>query len=66
MSTSNGILDEQFEALRSTVRKLIDRGEPPKLRTFATKARELIAEHPIAAVGIAFGVGYAIVRIARR
>jgi hypothetical protein len=29
-------------------------------RSFTTKTRELIATHPIAAVGIALGLGYAI------
>jgi len=77
MSAQNGtaavqhLLDEQFEAFKSGVRKLIDRiepkvSEPSRLRSFATRAGETIKAHPLAAAGIALGVGYAIVRIVGR
>ncbi len=74
MSSPNGafhkVLDEQFDAFRDSMRKLIDRvdpREPPsKLRAIADRTTELIKAHPIAAAGIALGIGYAIVRIARR
>lgn len=57
--------------LGARVRSLFDRvltrpAEPTVVGKTITKASDLIKAHPFAAVGIAFGVGYAIVRIARR
>lgn len=34
--------------------------------TFITSSRNLITDHPFAAVGVAFGVGYVAMRIFRR
>lgn len=64
------MLDEQFEAFRAGVKKMIGRimaePEPPsrlrKLATLATKARDLIEAHPIVAASLVLGLGY----VARR
>jgi len=80
MTTQNGTttvsnhpaLDARFDALKSGVRKLIDRvmtqpvGEPSRIARLASSARTKIKAHPIAAAAIALGVGYMFVRIARR
>jgi ElaB/YqjD/DUF883 family membrane-anchored ribosome-binding protein len=65
-------IDEQFDSLKSRIHDAVDRAETSTagarswIRGFAGKASELIKAHPFAAVGIAVGVGYAIVRFARR
>jgi len=79
MLTQNGttkddhhLLEAQIDAFKNGVRKLIDRvstkpaDEPSRLKAFADKATETIKAHPIAAVALALGLGYAVVRIARR
>ena len=61
-----------FDTLKAGVRKLIERiatkstGEPSRLRSFAGKATDTIKAHPIAAATFALGLGYLVVRIARR
>ena len=68
---SGSSLDDQLESFKANVRKWIDRvstkreGES-RVRAFLAKSGELIKDHPIASVGIAFGIGYAVVRIVRR
>jgi len=70
--TNHHLLEEQLEALKEGVRKLIDRagttsgGEPTRLRTYAERATETIQEHPFASIAIALGLGYVTARIARR
>jgi hypothetical protein len=64
-------LDEEIDSLRASVKQLIDRvmtkpAEPTRFGKIVTRAEELIKAHPIATLAVAVGVGYAIVRIARR
>lgn len=64
------LFEDQFDAFRAGMRKLIDKAdphrEPSRLRALASRAEQAVKAHPIAAVGIALGLGYAIVRIVRR
>ncbi len=66
------MLEAQIDALKDGVKKLVDRvtakpsGEPSRLRAFAGKATETIKAHPIAAATVALGLGYLVVRVARR
>lgn len=63
---------ERFSGIRSRVHDLMERASatsaaaPPKMRAAATRATDLIKAHPIAAIAGAFGVGYVIMRLARR
>ena len=41
-------------------------GEPSRIRNFAGKASETFKAHPIAAIGVALGLGYVVMRVARR
>jgi ElaB/YqjD/DUF883 family membrane-anchored ribosome-binding protein len=77
MQTQNGVaqesrrvLEEQLDALKHEVSKLVDRvtaaGEPPGLKAWVRKARHVIEAHPIATVAVALGLGYVLVRAARR
>lgn len=63
-------LDARIEAMRSGVRKLMDRvstqSSDSRLARFASSATATIKKHPLAAAAIALGAGYLIVRIARR
>jgi ElaB/YqjD/DUF883 family membrane-anchored ribosome-binding protein len=64
-------IDEEIDSLRASVKQLIDRmmskpAEPTRFGRFVARTEELIKAHPIATLGIAIGIGYAIVRIARR
>lgn len=57
--------------LRASVKQLFDRvmtkpAEPTSFGRFITRGEELIKAHPFATLGIAVGLGYAIVRLARR
>jgi ElaB/YqjD/DUF883 family membrane-anchored ribosome-binding protein len=66
------MIDEQFASFKAKVHDAVDRAEATtesarsKLRAYTARATEMIKAHPLAAVGIAFGVGYVIVRLARR
>ncbi len=66
------LADEQFEALKSGMHKLVDRvmtqsdGLPSRVQQWMAKATEAAKAHPYLAIGIALGSGYAIVKIARR
>ena len=62
------LFDEQFDAFRSSVKKLVERAttKPTWFGRAVGKTGEAIKSHPIAAIGVALGLGYAIVRIARR
>ena len=81
MSTLNGTNDtdsvphlpeDRLDAFKGLVRTLMDRvatktsGEPSRIHTFAGLATETIKAHPIAAIGVALGLGYVVMRIARR
>ena len=65
-------VEAQLEAIRSQVMKLVeqvsDTAKPAaaRLRSFGEEATDLIKAHPIAAASVAFGLGYLVVRIARR
>lgn len=62
------LFDEQLDAFKSGVHKVVERATTKPTWFGRTLARtgETIKEHPIAAVGAAFGLGYLLVRIARR
>jgi hypothetical protein len=71
VATPEHRLDEEIDSIRASVKQLIDRiltkpAEPTGFGKFVTRTEELIKAHPIATLGIAVGIGYAIVRIARR
>ncbi len=53
-----GMLKERAVDLKNTV---VERGSDT-----LTKLSDLIKEHPIAAIGVAFGVGYITVRMLRK
>jgi hypothetical protein len=64
-------LDAQINAVKSSVKNLIDRleGKPdraPRMKVFAGKVTEAIKAHPISAIAVALGLGYLVVRVARR
>jgi len=66
------LVDEQFDAFKSGIQRVFERvmsrpdGSPSRVRQWSTQASDTIKAHPYLAVGIAVGLGYAIVRIARR
>ncbi len=66
------LLDGRLDAFKAGVRALMDRvatkasGAPSRIRTFARTATEPIKAHPIAAIGVALGLSYVAMRIARR
>ncbi len=64
-------LEAQIDAVRSSIKDLIDRleGKPehaPRVKAFAGKVTEAIKAHPIRAIAVALGLGYLVVRVARR
>lgn len=67
-ASDHHMFDVQFDALKSSVKKLIDRTttKPTWFGRAINTTSDTIVAHPIAALGIALGVGYAIVRIVRR
>lgn len=56
--TQAGVLKERAVDLKNTV---VERGGDT-----LTKVSDLIKEHPIAAIGVAFGIGYITVRMLRK
>ncbi len=66
------LVDEQFDALKDGVNRIYERvmkepdGTPSKLSVWSAKATDAIKTHPYMAVGIALGIGYAVMKIARR
>ncbi len=72
VESSHPRFEQQFEAVKANVKKWIDRiaikpsGEPTRLRKLADRTGEAIKAHPIAAVGIAVGAGYLVIRVLRR
>jgi ElaB/YqjD/DUF883 family membrane-anchored ribosome-binding protein len=66
------VIDERFDALKSGIKDLIDAGGDRAHHLKGTaitgidKTGKLIKDHPLAAVMIAFGVGYLVMRIMRR
>jgi hypothetical protein len=71
-STVQARLDHQLDALRDSVKHLVDIGgdKAGAIRDSAMSGvkhmGKVIKEHPIAAVAIAFGIGYIAMRIVRR
>ncbi len=65
-------VEVQLDSIKAQVKKLVERvaetAKPAaeRARSFGDHATELIRAHPIAAASIAFGLGYVVVRIARR
>ena len=61
------LFDEQLDALKSGVHKLIDRAtkKPNWFGRVMNTTGEAIKAHPIATIGIAIGLGYVVVRFAR-
>lgn len=76
MKTQNGTLESNFknvvEILESAASSVDDKVSGAKktvakgVTSFAAKAGETIKNHPIAAIGIALGVGYLVMRMIRR
>jgi ElaB/YqjD/DUF883 family membrane-anchored ribosome-binding protein len=71
-SSDHHRLDAQVEALKTSIRKLIERasttatGEPTRIAGYANRATDAITAHPFAAIGVALGLGFLTARIARR
>ena len=59
-----GSVEQQLDALKAGLKKLVDRFDNQPHGYFA-RARQQIQAHPIAAVGLAFGIGYLVVRLVR-
>ncbi len=66
--STHRLFDEQFAAFKSGVEKLIERTttKPTWFGRSITKTSDMIKAHPIAAIGVAIGIGYGIVRVMRR
>ena len=69
--TDNRHVEAQLEALKEGLRKLVDQlaatSEPPsRLRSFGSRVTRLVRAYPIAAAGVALGLGYTFARIVRR
>jgi len=58
-------IEHQFEALKTGLRDIVNRLDPAP-EGYLGRAKAQIVKHPIAAVGVAFGIGYLVMRIARR
>jgi hypothetical protein len=72
MTTENGTsadqgngFEQRFEGLREGLKKLAHQFDTTP-EGYLGKIKNQIKEHPLAAVGIAFGVGYLVMRMARR
>ncbi len=78
MSAQNGSLqsdttqqrfNRRIEDLKAGILKMMDSvttSETSRIRAFADKATQVIKAHPMVAIGVAFGLGYVVMRIARR
>jgi len=73
MNTQNGTtsadarassIEHQLDALKADLKKLVHRFDSDP-DGYVGKAKQQIQGHPLAAIGIAFGVGYLIMRLAR-
>lgn len=58
-------IEHQFEALKAGLKDIVHRLDPAP-EGYLGRAKAQIVKHPIAAVGVAFGVGYLVMRLARR
>lgn len=63
-----GLVDSSSERAGRLKEKMVDVKDRAfeSSRTGITKLGELIKDHPIAAIGIAFGIGYFTIRMLRR
>ena len=66
------LVDERFDAFKAGMQHLVERvmSRPEvsssRVRRWSTQATDTVKAYPYVALGIALGLGYAIVRIARR
>jgi ElaB/YqjD/DUF883 family membrane-anchored ribosome-binding protein len=62
------LLDDQLDGFKATVKKLVERAttKPNRLGRFINRTGETIEAHPLAAVGIALGIGYLVARAFRQ
>jgi len=71
-SSVSSELESRLDSLKDSVRELIDAGSERAANfkdtamTNANKLGNVIKEHPIAAVAVAFGIGYIVMRMIRR
>lgn len=70
MNVQNGTsehasIEHRFDDLKESLKKIVQRFDTTP-EGYLGKARAQIMAHPIAAIGIAFGLGYIVVRLARR
>lgn len=65
MENGHTSVEHQFDALKDSLKKLAHRFDTTP-EGYLGKAKEQIKAHPYAAIGIAFGIGYLFVNIARR
>ncbi len=68
-ASNHHVIADQVEALRSAAKRMAGKVAAkagPPVRSFGTRATEVIKAHPIAAAATAFGLGYLIVRLVRR
>jgi len=60
------LFDPGVDAVKSGVRRIIERAEPAKLRVASSKVTDLIKANPVTSVAIAFVAGYVVIRAAER
>lgn len=64
--------EDRLDSLKESMRNLVDYGSDIKDRavdaskTGISKMGSLIKDHPIIAIGVAFGIGYLAMRVLRR
>ena len=64
--------EDRLDSLKESMRNLVDYGSDIKDRVVDTsktgisKMGSLIKDHPIIAIGVAFGLGYLTIRLLRR
>ena len=72
LTSTHHKIDEQFESFRARIHDAVDRADSAAkstsswLQTAWSSSTNAIKSHPFAALGIAFGVGYAITRFVRK
>lgn len=66
------LVDKEFDAFKSGVQKVVEKvidgteDGRDQIKSWSNKATEAIKEHPYIAIGVAFGLGYVVVKVARR
>jgi len=72
LDAARHLVDKELDAFTSGLHKVVDRvieeteQGRSRIKSWTSKATESIKEHPYLAVGVAFGLGYVVVKIARR